>query len=116
MSTLIDENTQPSRKSALPSKEERLRKKNDPFANASPLVSNTKPDAASQAVLAQRQEASAEQWQAAHDADAPRRARVVEMKGCLEGQCCYIAPGKMHAGPSVYNVKANEVEDQERTA
>ena len=89
----------PSYTSALPSKEERARK--DPFADAQPVASDVASDQL--AHLQAQQEKSAKEWQAAHEADAPRRARVLEMKGCLDGQCCYMVPGKMQAGPSVYN-------------
>ena len=90
----------PSYTSALPSKEERARK--DPFADAQPVASDA-PSDDQLAHLQAQQEKSAKEWQAAHEADAPRRARVLEMKGCLDGQCCYMVPGKMQAGPSVYN-------------
>lgn len=88
--------------SALPSKEERMRMKADPFADATVVASDalSKEDTA---LLEIKQAKSAAEWQAAHEADAPRRARVLEMKGCLDGQCCYMVPGKMTAGPTVYN-------------
>jgi hypothetical protein len=86
-------------KSALPSKENRARK--DPFACAEPLVQE-KPVGVDLDALAHAQAKAGEEWQAAHAADAPRRARVLEMKGCLDGQCCYMIPGKMTAGPTAY--------------
>ena len=74
----------------------------DPFADAQPVVSDA-PDENQQEMLKAQQDKSAKEWQAAHEADAPRRAEVLRMKGCLDGQCCYMVPGKMQAGPTVYN-------------
>jgi hypothetical protein len=88
-----------ARRSALPSKE--LRTKKDPFEAAAPLVGEAA-NADDAVALAKAQEKAAEEWQSAHEADAPRRAEVLRMKGCLDGQCCYMVPGKMQAGPSVY--------------
>ena len=76
--------------------------KADPFSEATPIVSEA-PDATALHELEMNQAKSAAEWQAAHEADAPRRAKVLEMKGCLDGQCCYMVPGKMQAGPTVYN-------------
>lgn len=87
-------------RSALPSKEERVRK-HDPFGDAEPVLS-TKPEDGSLEALSQAQEQVAEAWRAMHESDAERRERVLRMKGCLEGQCCYMVPGKMMAGPTVY--------------
>ena len=89
-----------SRKSGLPSTNERKRHK-DPFANAEPAISGKLTDD-QLATLSEVQAKTAQEWQAAHDADAPRRERVLQMKGCLDGQCCYMAPGQMQNGPSAY--------------
>ena len=86
--------------SALPSKEQRARK--DPFADAMPVLAEAL-DENDAKLLATKQAAAGNAWKAAHDEDAPRRARVLEMKGCLDGQCCYLAPGQMTAGPTVYD-------------
>lgn len=88
-----------ARRSALPPKEERTKK--DPFAASAPLVGEPA-NAEDVEALAKLKEKAAEEWQSAHDADAPRRQEVLRKKGCLDGQCCYMAPGMMQAGPSAY--------------
>ena len=94
----MTENAHP-RKSALPSKDERSSK--DPFAASEPVVA-AKPSDDQLAAMSEVQVQTALEWQAAHEADAPRRDRVLQMKGCLDGQCCYMAPGQMQNGPSAY--------------
>ena len=81
---------------------EERKRHNDPFATAGPAISGEQPTDKELAVLSEIQAKTAQEWKNAHDADAPRRERVLQMKGCLDGQCCYFAPGQMQLGPSVY--------------
>ena len=89
-----------ARNTGLPSKEER-RMLHNPFSAAEPAVA-ARPTDEQLAALGEAQGKAAQAWQAASEADAPRRERVLQMKGCLDGQCCYMVPGQMQNGPSVY--------------
>ena len=89
-----------ARNTGLPSKEER-RMLHNPFSAAEPAVP-ARPTDEQLAALGEAQGKAAQAWQAASEADAPRRERVLQMKGCLDGQCCYMVPGQMQNGPSVY--------------
>jgi hypothetical protein len=88
-----------ARNTGLPSKEER-RMLHNPFSAAEPAVP-ARPTDEQLAALGEAQVKAAQAWQAASEADAPRRERVLQMKGCLEGQCCMV-PGQMQNGPSAY--------------
>ena len=96
----IAENVRNARNTGLPSKEER-RMLHTPFSAAEPAVP-ARPTDEQLAALGEAQVKAAQAWQAASEADAPRRERVLQMKGCLDGQCCYMVPGQMQNGPSVY--------------
>lgn len=73
--------------------------KKDFFSSADTVLEGKKLDA--QELEARRilQDAVGAEWKSQHDADAPRRERVLRMKGCLDGQCCYKSPGQMNTGP-----------------
>ena len=88
-----------ARNTGLPSKEER-RMLHNPFSAAEPAVA-ARPTDEQLAALGEAQGKAAQAWQAASEADAPRRERVLQMQGCLEGQCCMV-PGQMQNGPSAY--------------
>ena len=88
-----------ARNTGLPSKEER-RMLHNPFSAAEPAVP-ARPTDEQLAALGEAQVKAAQAWQAASEADAPRRERVLQMKGCLDGQCCMV-PGQMQNGPSAY--------------
>ena len=96
----VAQNVDSRSKSALPSAVQRGQRK-DPFASAE-VAAGEQPTSNQLAVLSEVQAKTAQEWQAAHEADAPRRERVLQMKGCLDGQCCYISPGQMQNGPSAY--------------
>eukprot|EP00967_Tisochrysis_lutea_P146450 scaffold276452_cov36-Tisochrysis_lutea.AAC.2 len=81
----------------LPPKDQR--KKKDFFASAETVLEGKKLDEDELAAQRALQDAAGAEWKASHDADAPRRERVLRMKGCLDGQCCYKSPGQMLTGP-----------------
>jgi hypothetical protein len=97
MPTDDNENATPSRRTLLPPKDQRMKK--NFFASADTVLEGRKPDDAESAAQLALQEAAGAEWKASLDADAPRRARVLRMKGCLDGQCCYKSPGQMLTGP-----------------
>lgn len=96
MPTDTNENTAP-RRTLLPPKDQRMKK--NFFASADTVLEGRKPDKEELAAQRALQDAAGAEWKASLDADAPRRERVLRMKGCLDGQCCYKSPGQMLTGP-----------------
>mmetsp|Transcript_11376 Transcript_11376/g.24313 ORF Transcript_11376/g.24313 Transcript_11376/m.24313 type:complete len:96 (+) Transcript_11376:236-523(+) len=80
-------------RSSLPSAADRQKKK-DFFQNAEPIVGE-KPSDEELAALESRRDIAAVAIKNALDEDAPRRERVLQMKGCLDGMCCYKTPGNL---------------------
>jgi hypothetical protein len=92
-----NESAAPARRTLLPPKDQRMKK--DFFASAHSVLEGRRSDDAERAAQRVLQDAVSAEWKASLDADAFRRERVLRMKGCLDGQCCYKSPGQMLTGP-----------------